>query len=356
MGKSISSHFTVLDQVRGIAALTVFAAHYVQIYYQTDKMGALGVMSKLLGVWGVSIFFILSGFLIHFGTLSEFANNKRVSWKKYVIRRFFRIYPPYFICLVVCYVIGFYVQTNMISKGDLPNFLTHIFMISTFFTNYFETINAIFWTVIVEVHFYIFYPVIWWLLQKMSIWYVFLLSFIVGLAYFLAVSKFIEPGLEKIMYQLTSINLFWKWMLGVVLAEIYWKRNTIFVINKMRAIILSYCLLVLAFVPEIFISNKFALQYERFVVPFINFILLGILIFSVLKNFENNILKWVGKVSFSLYLWHPIALLITVRVFEKGGLFSFICAITISLIFAWISYIFTEKKSINIGKNIITQL
>ncbi len=356
MSKTISSHFVVLDQVRGMAALAVFTVHYVQIYYQTDQLGEFGTMSKLLGVWGVSIFFILSGFLIHLGTLREFSNSKRVAWDKYAIRRFFRIYPPYLVCLIVCFIIGHYVQTNMISKGNLPNLLTHVLMISTFYTEYFETINAIFWTVIVEVHFYIFYPLIWWILQKKSIWFVFLLSFMIGLVYFLVVSKFTEPGLKRIMYQHTSINLFWKWMLGVVLAEIYNKMNSVIIVEKVHAIIFLFILLVLAFVPELFIAEKVALQYERFVMPFVNFVFLGILIFSPIKNFENNILKWVGKISYSLYLWHPIALLITIQIFKKGGWLTFTSAFLISLILAWTSYVATEKQSINIGKKIIKQI
>eukprot|EP01098_Paradermamoeba_levis_P016208 TRINITY_DN8620_c0_g1_i2.p1 TRINITY_DN8620_c0_g1~~TRINITY_DN8620_c0_g1_i2.p1 ORF type:complete len:258 (+),score=-65.20 TRINITY_DN8620_c0_g1_i2:216-989(+) len=241
----------------------------------------------------------------------------------------------------------------MLSVSDLGNILTHIFMISTYFSDYFESINAIFWTVIVEVHFYIFYPIVWWLLRKYSISNIFIVSFLIGIAYFVVASKYTIPGMERIMHQQSSIALFWKWVLGAVLAELYWNKKPGFLIQLMSLSGVLVVSIILSFVPEIFVGQSLALQYERFVLPFLSFITVGSLLFSSVRQKENQQLKWVGKVSYSLYLWHPIALLLITEAFKKGGIIPFIIALLFSLFFAWVSYILIENPSISIGKQII---
>jgi len=125
MNKITHQQLGPLDEIRGLAALAVFLIHYVQLYYKTAQLGWVGTVADLLGVWGVSIFFVLSGFLIHTGSLREFSSNHTVSWKKYFTRRFFRIYPPYFICLIASFIIGLSFQTSMITKADFGNLLAH---------------------------------------------------------------------------------------------------------------------------------------------------------------------------------------------------------------------------------------
>jgi len=227
--------------------------------------------------------------------------------------------------------------------------------LSTYFTEYFESINAIFWTVIVEVHFYILYPLLWWLLRRQSIWIVFGITFVIGLIYFVVASKYTDVGMTRVMQQHTTLVLFWKWVLGVVLAEIYWNKKPLFLLKifNVKGIVLLF--IVLSFVPEIFLKESIALQYERFVMPFISFMMIGVLLSENMRLTGNSILKWVGKISYSLYLWHPLVLLFVALFFENGGIICFGLALIASLAFAWVSYIATEEISINWGKKIINK-
>ncbi|MXN91971.1 acyltransferase family protein [Flavobacterium sp. Sd200] len=355
--KTVTHHtYGPLDEIRGIAALAVFLIHFIQLYYNTKTLGILGARADVLGVWGVSIFFILSGFLIHSGTRREFEKTNTVSWKNYFMRRFFRIYPPFLVCLIFSYVLGKYFQSNMISNEDFGNLFAHITMISTYFTHYFENINAIFWTVIVEVHFYIIYPVLWWMLRRYSIWTVLGVTLLIGLAYFVLSAKFTVPGPERIMHQHTSVALLWKWVLGMVLAEFYYNLKPKGLIKFLSSTPVTFIALLLCFVPLVFMSDSMSLQYQRFVLPVISFVFFGGLIFSPVKTWSSNILKWMGKISYSFYLWHPVSLLFVSMYFHEGNAITFLVCTVSSLLLAWASFHITEAPSITWGKNVINSL
>jgi peptidoglycan/LPS O-acetylase OafA/YrhL len=79
-------YFPALDGVRAVAVLLVFTAH---VTYAS-------VWGKLNGFEGVTIFFVLSGFLITTLALREESRRGRLSLRSFYIRRIFRIYPLYF--------------------------------------------------------------------------------------------------------------------------------------------------------------------------------------------------------------------------------------------------------------------
>lgn len=356
MSQSAVKTLGPLDEIRGTAALAVFFIHYIQIFYNTSDLGVIGVLSKSLGTWGVSIFFVLSGYLIHLGALKEFERNQEISWKKYFLRRFFRIYPPFLICLLASFFIGLYHQSNMITKSNFWDLIAHVTMISSYFVHFYHSINAIFWTVIVEVHFYVFYPIVWFLLTKKSIQWVFIATFLMGLFYFIITYLLTEPGYYRMMHQHTPITLFWKWVLGVVLADLYWKKSNAWVFNIFNMPGMIVVVIFLSFIPQVVLGKSISLQYERFVLPFVSFAFIGVLVSERMKNYSNNVLKWVGKVSYSLYLWHPIVLLIIIPFCTNGGWLCLSLTFLASILVAWLSFVTTENTSMQLGKRILAKM
>ena len=108
------SRIEALDGLRGVAILMVLLAHF---YLGSEQVVALhypvlgGILSKVLlsGVWGVELFFVLSGFLIT-GILID-SKGQSGYLRKFYMRRALRIIPLYYISLgIVFYVLPTFVD------------------------------------------------------------------------------------------------------------------------------------------------------------------------------------------------------------------------------------------------------
>ena len=92
-------------------------------------------------------------------------------------------------------------------------------------------------------------------------------------------------------------------------------------------------------------------------IPFIHFefyaILFGILIINLaanktaLINLENKLLRYLGKISYGLYMYHPLAIVISLKILDILGLnitiFQYILSLSISIFFSGLSYYYYEK-------------
>ncbi len=103
MPKSIKNNLVSIDILRGFAASSVFLFHYgfafmiFKIFgtHSTDFIAVIGAK------YGVPLFFLISGFCIHLSQLKQNQHlaSDRFHFSKYLIRRFWRIYPAYVIIL-----------------------------------------------------------------------------------------------------------------------------------------------------------------------------------------------------------------------------------------------------------------
>jgi peptidoglycan/LPS O-acetylase OafA/YrhL len=153
-----------LDGIRAIACLIVVAFHLMLIMTQDIRIWSPARMPRVVtslayvGDTGVNLFFILSGFLLFlpFAKALLFDNAWPATWTFY-LRRILRILPAYYVSLFLMIVIYHpqYLQPDHF--GDLFLFLS-LFMDSSSAT--FKQINGPFWTLAVEWQFYLFLPLI----------------------------------------------------------------------------------------------------------------------------------------------------------------------------------------------------
>src|SRR5271154_1425495 len=129
--------FKNLDSIRFIAALMVYLQHGMsQSYLYLDIKGT--VWGKLLmtissGGTGVSIFFVLSGFLITYLLIAEDETKGVISVKNFYIRRVLRIWPLFF--AVIFFSFFLYPQLKALFDLNSPsgaNFLYHVTFLSNF--------------------------------------------------------------------------------------------------------------------------------------------------------------------------------------------------------------------------------
>ncbi|MEP7242596.1 MAG: acyltransferase [Gammaproteobacteria bacterium] len=149
-------HIPSLDGIRAFAAMWVFAAH-------------AGFKHLVPGGFGVTIFFFLSGYLITTLLRLEHQATGTISLKKFYLRRIYRILPPMYIVLLV--TLGISVS------GLAPGNMTWGAVLAQFahLTNYYLALygnehlipnTALTWSLAVEEHFYLLYPLALWTLLK----------------------------------------------------------------------------------------------------------------------------------------------------------------------------------------------
>jgi peptidoglycan/LPS O-acetylase OafA/YrhL len=155
------SHLPALDSIRGVAVLCVMVYHFNN---GPSDVGAVGnVLSKLfrLGGSGVDLFFVLSGFLIT-GILFD-AKQEPYYFRNFYIRRTLRIFPLYYGVLAVCFLIlpCFNVvvdQDALQNQGWLWLYGTNL--IQAWNDSYLFGGFDHFWSLAVEEHFYLLWPLI----------------------------------------------------------------------------------------------------------------------------------------------------------------------------------------------------
>jgi peptidoglycan/LPS O-acetylase OafA/YrhL len=139
-----------LDGLRAIAALMV-------VFYHCGVQLQLPPF-VIPGYSGVHLFFVLSGYLIARPFWARLVNGQPLpSWRKYGARRFMRIYPTYFVALVVFVVMRFAGQLHRPTWTDV---VLHVLLVFNWGdAAQFLAINIAMWTLAIEAQFYVILPV-----------------------------------------------------------------------------------------------------------------------------------------------------------------------------------------------------
>lgn len=157
-----SERIVGLDILRTVAILLVVYWHGINLI--PKKFYPLYKSTIFLNIDGVTIFFVLSGFLIG-GILLKTINNTNFTGKdllKFWIRRWFRTLPNYYLVLI-----GIVVIRLMIGKGLEDFNFKYFFFVQNFFTPHpFFFSEA--WSLAVEEWFYLLFPLFCYALYKIS--------------------------------------------------------------------------------------------------------------------------------------------------------------------------------------------
>ena len=320
-------HIPRLDVVRAIAILSVLGLHFVTYsitVYDPSRWNGLFfdysywplhdfyLFTPLtLGGIGVGLFFVLSGFCIHYSFLRR---PESFSTLNFYWRRILRIYPAYLVALVVFTLIEWWFDYRPFGPITVSQFLTHLFLINNLSKNTLYGISGAFWSLAVEFQFYLAYPLLLMGMRRFTLRGCLMgaLAINVGCQIVLLLSK---SGLTNTHGYLWSLPLltWWSWILGACLAEGYVTGKTVF---ERRSLIIFISL-----VLWIFARFFRPLQGDS---ALFGCVLCGALMEAYLAWREplmkvERILIPVGLFSYSLYLWHhplmhPIYLLLS-RIF-----------------------------------------
>lgn len=163
-GKNQKSTIASLDGVRAIACLSVVVYHLtlvttqdIRLWYPS-KVPPLIAILAYSGDTGVTLFFVLSGFLLFMPYAKALLfDSEWPSARRFYIRRAMRILPAYYVTLFLMILLYSRNFLNFNRLGDLFTFLI-LFMDST--PTAFKQINGPFWSLAVEWQFYLLLPLL----------------------------------------------------------------------------------------------------------------------------------------------------------------------------------------------------
>jgi peptidoglycan/LPS O-acetylase OafA/YrhL len=170
--KAVQNYIPALTGVRAFAAYLVFISHYYYIFDDTFPH----IVQRFLGEFhiGVSIFFVLSGFLITYRYYNHF--HLTTDWfKQYLKNRVARIYPMYALLTICAFVYFFITKDESITKG-YPNpiwlMVMNITFLRGFFYHFWDTGIAQGWSLTVEECFYFLAPIIFFIAKRYGKFYI----------------------------------------------------------------------------------------------------------------------------------------------------------------------------------------
>ncbi|WP_121486251.1 acyltransferase family protein [Chryseobacterium sp. 7] len=322
-----------LTGLRGIVALWVTFAHFCNF----NDLWIEPVMVK--GYVAVDIFFVLSAFLLSISYSKKFQSLFFDDVKIFYKRRINRIYPVYFVSVILIVVFTIILLAKNTSWSE---FLINILLIQCFFSSDY-LLNIVYWSLSTEWISYLIFPFILWTILRYKIkgWFLIIISLVI----------------RSMLPYIPDINIG-----NSPLYRSYEYLDTISGINSLIRTLSSYFLGIgIAFLPEWKIKKNIFFIYGIVVLFFLLFYtekgilfipLLSAIIIkhlnsekaSLIKLFlETKIVYFLGNISYSLYIIHYIVKKQNIILLNSRHFNDFLM-ISVSILISYFSYILIERK------------
>lgn len=312
-----------LDGVRGLAFLLVLLAHFSNHY---------GGPFKGVGKVGVWLFFVLSAFLLtsyFLHTPSKVLSNWE--WKNYALRRFCRIVPMYLGAIWIYYLFQ-YVVTN-------DNLYSHLFFLDA---------KGHLWTILVEMKYYLILPIVVLALSKLMVFSALHLLSVFTIV--LIVIRLIVPPENYPVSDTGAFTYLIIFVSGSLAAFIHVRQlggsgpKADFAWDFAGVLAL---LLIVVTIPSIWSKLFYPIESTYFYRKYEIFSIIGaVLVLAASRDrsrigrlLANRFLAYLGAISFSGYLIHPLILRQTSHMKESLG-FAPAIVLTIVLVLLASSFLF----------------
>ena len=351
MGKK-RRYITGLDGIRAIAVIMVLAYHLKLALFKS-------------GFLGVTVFFVLSGYLITGILISEVEEEGTIDLKNFWLRRIRRLVPAVMSMAVVIIFVSAVVNRIIFTKG-CKDFLASVLGFNNWWqifnkVSYFEAagVPSPFthcWSLAIETQFYLIYPLILLGIYKLvksrgegrakrGLLFAGVTLLLALISVILMIILFDPQQDASRVYYGTDTRAF-SLLFGALLAIMWEYRMVPRRLSASVNMVLGSVSFAALLVMTIAINGSSNFWYRGG--QFLGTILTVLMVYAVsgrktwLSRFLSNpVLKWIGDRSYSIYLWHyPIILLISKGI--KASWWITLIEIVLSVVLAELSYRFIE--------------
>lgn len=351
MGKK-RRYITGLDGIRAIAVIMVLAYHLKLALFKS-------------GFLGVTVFFVLSGYLITGILISEVEEEGTIDLKNFWLRRIRRLVPAVMSMAVVIIFVSAVVNRIIFTKG-CKDFLASVLGFNNWWqifnkVSYFEAagVPSPFthcWSLAIETQFYLIYPLILLGIYKLvksrgegrakrGLLFAGVTLLLALISVILMIILFDPQQDASRVYYGTDTGAF-SLLFGALLAILWEYRMVPRRLSASVNMVLGSVSFAVLLVMTIAINGSSNFWYRGG--QFLGTILTVLMVYAVsgrktwLSRFLSNpVLKWIGDRSYSIYLWHyPIILLISKGI--KASWWITLIEIVLSVVLAELSYRFIE--------------
>jgi peptidoglycan/LPS O-acetylase OafA/YrhL len=336
-----SGYFHSLDKWRFFAALSVICAHYITFFSTPDgqigKYVAIALTLDGSGAFaGVNFFFVLSGFLITYLLLKEKTKHGSISIPRFYLRRVLRIWPLYMLSVAI----GFLLVPLILGPEyrEIANWKWYVCFLANFDQIYHwnsgfaNPLLGVHWSIAVEEQFYLLWPWALMIPLRSFPWFAGFIAIaailfqyvtdqpthtvssfhdlsIGGLmAYFCFTQK---PTIQKFLTSLNGLKSKLVYLIGFVVVISRYQLTRLFPVyddffRTVNALFFAFIIAEQCFDPE-----------------------------PLLKSLTRSFLSYLGKISYGLYLLHPLAMLLT-KIYLPESMQHFSVQFPVALCFSFL--------------------
>ena len=368
MSNNKSKYLPSIDSLRALAVLAVIIYH-VDVNYLPG------------GFLGVDLFFVLSGYLISSLIIKEYRKTGSLNLYNFYIRRARRLLPAVYFMITVGLVVMVLFNEVLLRKSHLDAIFGYIYSSNWWYIfhklDYFDSFGAQspfkhLWSLAIEEQFYMIFPLLFLLVNrkkkskdgtyKLNKNFLYVVLGLILVSLIAHILLFDINNISRIYFG-TDTRAF-SLLVGVVGAILYPMERLHAKVTPQQNMIYSVVSLVsiaTLITVMIYTSEYNTLLYRG---GFLLVAILGLIVIissgkqhtlmSRLLSFKPVV--FIGKISYSLYLWHFPVLVLTTPVSEIGNpnIIFVILRVILTFILATASYVFVETPIRKLGfKNYI---
>ena len=287
---ALNKRFDGLLGVRGVGALGIIAYH---TYILGGYSGYNGFLDKTVGNGGVfvQLFFMLSSFSLMCGYAEAMWNNN-YSLEKFYFNRLKKLLPAFYVALIIHVILDYMAGAqdtwySIFGTGSL---------LYAFMPSHQESLVMAGWALGVEIIFYLLFPAfLVFVKNKKRVW----LTFIFSILLFVSYNRYYGVGINQ-----DYINIVRQFVFFAVGAVIYHYIEHIMKLNKGGKVILAIACWGVEALCFFIWGNSYVNGHVLIIVSFSALIINQINNMDVVMN--NRVMKWLGGLSYPMYLFHMI--------------------------------------------------
>ena len=363
MSNNKTRYLPSIDSLRALAVLAVIIYH-IDVNYLPG------------GFLGVDLFFVLSGYLISSLIIKEYKKTGTLNLYNFYMRRARRLLPAVYFMITVCLLFMVLFNGVLLRKSHLDAVFGYIYSSNWWYIfhklDYFDSFGAQspfkhLWSLAIEEQFYMFFPLIFLIFNRRKKEEGQSSSLNKNFIYIVLGLILISLGTHILLFDINNINRIYfgtdtrafSLLVGVVGALVYPMDKLSSPTNAKESVL--YSVVSLTSISTLIAIMFYVSEYNTWLYRggFLLVAVLGLIIIIssgkqhtfISKALSFRPIVFIGKISYSLYLWHFPIIVLTTPVSEIGNpnLFYVTLRIILTVIAATLSYLFVETPIRKLG-------